>query len=158
MSKKHKTLKEEIQQSKDFNNLEAEVYLNLLRTTENLSTKANALLRQFGLSQSQYNVLRILRGAGEQGLCGRDIVERMVTRDSDMTRLLDGLEKKILVRRTRSVEDRRIIMANITKSGLRLLTKMDKPMGSVHKTQLRHFSQAKLTRLNRLLEEARQGE
>jgi len=66
MSKKHKTLKEEIQQSKDFNNLEAEVYLNLLRTTENLSTKANALLRQFGLSQSQYNVLRILRGDNQR--------------------------------------------------------------------------------------------
>ena len=158
MSKKHKTLKEEIQQSKDFNNLEAELYLNLLRTTEALGTQANALLRQFGLSQSKYNVLRILRGAGEQGLCGRDIVERMVTRDSDMTRLLDGLENKKLVKRKRSDEDRRIIMATITKSGLRLLTNMDKPMGRVHKTQLRHLSEAKLTRLNRLLEEARQGE
>jgi DNA-binding MarR family transcriptional regulator len=158
MSKKHKTLKEEIQQSMDFSNLEAEVYLNLLRTTEALGAEVNAILRQFSLSQSQYNVLRILRGAGEQGLCGRDIVERMVTRDSDMTRLLDGLEKKKLVKRTRSDEDRRIIMANITKSGFKLLTKMDKPMAGVHKTQLRHLSEAKLTRLNRLLEEARQGE
>ena len=155
MSKKHKTLKDEIQQIKAFDSLEAEVFLNLLRTTEALATENDTLLRQFGLSRSQYNVLRILRGAGDLGLCGRDIVERMVTRDPDMTRILDGLEMKELVERARSEQDRRVIVATITSKGRELLDEIAEPLGRLHKTQLRHLSEQKLRRLIALLEEAR---
>lgn len=155
MNKKPKTLKEEIKQTKSFTNLEVEVFLNLLRTTETLAAEADSLQRQFGVSRSQYNVLRILRGAGDEGLCGRDIVERMVTRDPDMTRILDGLEKKKLVKRARSVQDRRIVIANITSGGLALLADMDEPLDQMHKSQLGHLSNAKLKQLNSLLEEAR---
>lgn len=152
---KRKTLKDEIQQTKAFESLEAEVFLNLLRTTEALSTKITALLRAHGLSHSQYNVLRILRGAGGDGLCGRDIVERMVTRDSDMTRLLDGLESKELVERARSEHDRRIVVASITSAALELLGEVEGPLLDLHKMQLQHLGDQKLRRLNTLLEEAR---
>ena len=91
---KRKTLRDEIQQTKDFPSLGAEVYLNLLRTAEALSVGPQGLLRDAGVSHSQYNVLRILRGAGDSRLSCREIVDRMVTRDPDMTRLLDGLEAK----------------------------------------------------------------
>ena len=155
MRKKRRTLKDEIQQTKAFDNLEAEVILNLLRTTEALATENDTLLRHFGLSRSQYNVLRILRGAGDPGLCGRDIVERMVTRDPDMTRLLDGLEKKELVERARSEQDRRVIVATITSNGRELLDEIAAPLGRLHKTQLGHLSEQKLRRLIALLEEAR---
>jgi DNA-binding MarR family transcriptional regulator len=155
MSKKHKTLKDEIQQIKAFDNLEAEVFLNLVRTAEALATENDTLLRQFGLSRSQYNVLRILRGAGDLGLSGRDIVERMVTRDPDMTRILDGLEVKELVERARSEQDRRVIVATITSKGRELLDEIAEPLGRLHKTQLRHLSEQKLRRLIALLEEAR---
>jgi len=155
MSKTRKTLKDEIQQTKAFDSLEAEVFLNLLRTTEALATESGTLLRRFGLSRSQYNVLRILRGAGSPGLSGRDIVERMVTRDSDMTRLLDGLERKELVARDRSETDRRVVVATITPGGLDLLDEMDEPLDVLHRAQLEHLSKAKLRQLNTLLEEAR---
>jgi len=155
MSKKRKTLKDEIQQTRAFDSLETEVFLNLLRTNEALATESDTLLRRFGLSRSQYNVLRILRGAGNPGLCGRDIVERMVTRDSDMTRLLDGLERKELVGRDRSKTDRRVVVATITPDGLDLLDEIAEPLDGLHKTQLGHLSEQKLRQLNTLLEEAR---
>ncbi len=99
---KRKTLQDEIQQTKGFLSLEAEVFLNLLRTAEALSVAPHGLLRDAGLSHSRYNVLRILRGAGDSRLSCREIVDRMVTRDSDMTRLLDGLEREGLIERNRS--------------------------------------------------------
>ena len=156
MMTKRRTLKDEIRQTKAFAHAEAEVFLNLVRTTEALVTETNAFLRGYGLSMSQYNVLRILRGAGERGRSGRDIVERMVTRDSDMTRLLDGLERKELVRRARSVEDRRVVMAFITPAGLNLLGSIDDSMNDLHEDQLGHLGKMKLRRLSALLEEARE--
>lgn len=154
---KRKTLLDEIQQTKGFPSVEAEVFLNLLRTAEAMSAAPDGLLRDAGLSHSQYNVLRILRGAGDSGSSCREIVDRMVTRDSDMTRLLDGLEGKGLVHRNRSESDRRVIVSQISPSGLELLAALDAPMQAVHTGQFQHFSQPKLKRLLRLLEEARQG-
>ncbi len=151
------TLRDEIRQTKDFPSLEAEVFLNLLRTAEVVSVAPGGLLRKAGLSRSQYNVLRILRGAGDSGLSCREIVDRMVTRDSDMTRLLDGLERKHLVERDRSISDRRIIVSRISASGSDLLAELDAPMQTVHAAQFEHLSEAKLKRLSRLLEEARHG-
>jgi len=154
---KRKTLREEIRQTKDFPSLEAEVFLNLMRTAEALSVGPDGLLRGAGLSHSQYNVLRILRGAGDSRLCCREIVDRMVTRDPDMTRLLDGLEGKGMVQRIRSEHDRRVIVSQISASGLELLSKLDAPLQAIHTAQFKHLSEPKLKRLTRLLEEARQG-
>ena len=154
---KRKTLLDEIQQTKGFPSVEAEVFLNLLRTAEAMSAAPDGRLRDAGLSHSQYNVLRILRGAGDSGSSCREIVDRMVTRDSDMTRLLDGLEGKGLVHRNRSESDRRVIISQISPSGLELLAALDAPMQAVHTAQFQHLSEPKLKRLLRLLEEARQG-
>ena len=155
MSKKRRTLRDEIKQTKAFPHPETEAFLNIVRTSEMLVTEAGAMLRGFGLSLSQYNVLRILRGAGDRGLSGRDIVERMVTRDSDMTRLLDGLERKELVRRVRSDEDRRVVMARITSGGRDLLRRIAAPLNELHKAQLGHLGDPRLRRLNTLLEDVR---
>ena len=154
---KRRTLRDEIQQTRDFPSLETEVFLNLLRTAEFVSVGPDRVLRNAGLSRSQYNVLRILRGAGTAGLFCREIVDRMVTRDSDMTRLLDGVERKGLVQRNRSESDRRVIISQISPSGLELLAGLDAPMQAVHTAQFQHLSEPKLKRLLRLLEEARQG-
>ena len=86
-------LKDEIKQGKPFESLQAEVFLNLMRTADALSRGVEEILKLAGLSNTQYNVLRILRGAGEQGLCCREVADRMITRDPDITRLLDRLEK-----------------------------------------------------------------
>lgn len=150
------SLKNEIHQTKDFDSVEAELYLNLLRTTEALSAGPNALFRAAKLTPSQYNVLRILRGAGKKGLPCGEIVERMVNRDSDMTRLLDALEAKNLVRRRRSEFDRRIKVAEITAAGLSKLAKLDVPIRETHRSRLAHLSVERQRRLIRLLEEARQ--
>ena len=154
---KRKTLLDEIQQTKGFPSVEAEVFLNLLRTAEALSVVPHGLLRDAGLSLSQYNVLRILRGAGDSQLSCWEIVDRMVTRDPDMTRLLDGLERKGLVERNRSERDRRVIVSQISASGLELLAELDAPMQAVHTAHFKHLSEPKLKRLSRLLEEARQS-
>ena len=152
---KRRTLKDEIGQREDFTSPEAEMYLNLLRTAEALSVAPNAVLRSAELSHSQYNVLRILRGATGPGLSCREIIDRMVTRDSDMTRLLDGLEKKRLIARHRSQRDRRVIVVEIIEAGLALLAELDTPILDTHIAQLGHMSEDKLKRLSRLLEEAR---
>lgn len=149
------TLRKEIHQTKDFDSTEAELFLNVLRTAEALSAGPNTLFRAAKLTSSQYNVLRILRGAGKEGLpCGA-IVERMVNRDSDMTRLLDALEAKNLVRRRRSDRDRRVYVAEITAAGRNKLTKLDDPIREIHRARLGHLSPEKQQRLIRLLEEAR---
>src|SRR2546421_11590448 len=102
-------LAREIHQNRPFSSVEQEVFLNVLRTADVLTTKLEAILKPFGLSPTQYNVLRILRGAGEAGLaCGR-IAERMITRDPDVTRLLDRLENCGLIRRARQTDDRRVV-------------------------------------------------
>ena len=154
---KRKTLLDEIQQTKGFPSVEAEVFLNLLRTAEALSAGPNGLLRDSGLSHSQYNVLRILRGAGDSGLCCREIVDRMVTRDSDMTRLLDGLEGKGLVHRNRSESDRRVSISQISPSGLELLAALDAPMQARPTAQFQRPSAPTLKRLLRFRDPARQG-
>src|ERR1035438_2600047 len=121
-------LKDEIKQGKPFESLEAEVFLNLMRTTDALSRGGEEILKLVGLSPNQYNVLRILRGAGEQGLCCREVAERMVTRDPDITRLVDRLERRSLLTRSRDSKDRRIITVRISPDGLKTL----KEIGRAH--------------------------
>src|SRR5580692_1239802 len=106
---------------------EETAFLDLMRTTDILSRGLVKVLKSEGLSSTQYNVLRILRGAPEGLPCG-EISNRMVTRDSDITRLLDRLEKRSLVSRCRETKDRRTVWARITPEGLELLARLDEPV------------------------------
>jgi DNA-binding MarR family transcriptional regulator len=149
-------LRQELKQAKPFANTEEMVFLNVLRTAEALLRPEEELLKGAELSFAQYNVLRILRGAGAEGLACGEIAERMVNRDPDITRLLDRLERRGLVRRSRDTGDRRIVVARIAAAGLSLLEALDVPVARVHREQLRHMGRSQLATLARLLEEARQ--
>lgn len=148
-------LKDEIKQTKPFPSLEAEVVLNLMRTSDALARSGEKILKLAGLSPNQYNVLRILRGAGENGLCCHEVGERMITRDPDITRLLDRLERRGLVARSRDRHDRRVIMARITAAGRKILKDLDGPIEDYNRNRLSHMEKADLRKLNELLEAAR---
>jgi DNA-binding MarR family transcriptional regulator len=118
-----------LKQNRPFVSLEQEVYLSILRTASELSHAVDQVFRPFDITPSQYNVLRILQGAGADGLCRNEISERMVTATPDMTRLLDRMEKAGWVTRERAEEDRRQVSTHITKSGMELLARLEKPTG-----------------------------
>jgi DNA-binding MarR family transcriptional regulator len=145
----------ELKQRKPFSSLEEEAFLALLRTADALSRPFEDLMKAHGLSATQYNVLRILRGAGPAGLACSEIGERMITRDPDITRLLDRMERRKLVRRVRDRADRRVILAHITPDGSRVLKSLDRPVEDLHHKLLHPMGQAALHSLIRLLEEAR---
>lgn len=149
-------LQSEIKQKKPFQLREEEVFLNIMRTADFLQRRGSDLFKSVNLSPNQYNVLRILRGAGEDGLACGEIADRMVTRDPDITRLLDRLEKRGLVRRTREKDDRRIVTTRIAKAGLDLLKRMDEPVAKLHKAQLGHLDAKQQEALIRLLEACRE--
>ena len=133
---------------------EEAAFLDLLRTTDMLSRGLVTILRPEDLSSTQYNVLRILRGAPEGLPCG-EIAKRMITRDPDITRLLDRLEKRGLISRSREARDRRTVMARITGAGLKLLARLDEPIQEAHRKQLGHLGRERLRLLTDLLREAR---
>ena len=149
-------LQAEIRQTKPFPTLEAEAYLNLLRTADALFRGGEALLKPLQLSPPQYNVLRILRGAYPGGLACREVAERLLTKDPDITRLMDRLEHRGLITRARDQKDRRVITTRITPDGLRLLKQLDTPMLEMQEQQLGHLGQRKLRYLINLLETVRQ--
>jgi DNA-binding MarR family transcriptional regulator len=150
-----KGIQAEIKQTKPFNSLAEEAYIALMRTADQLQWKGAELMKRFDVSPTQFNALRILRGAGPKGLPCSEIGERMINRDSDITRLLDRLEKRGLSERCRENKDRRVIMARITPAGLALLRTMDKPMEDFHRKLLGQMGEKQLQALLRLLEEAR---
>jgi len=129
---------------------EEAAFLDLLRTTDLLSRGPAQVLRSEDLSATQYNVLRILRGAPEGLACG-EIARRMITRDPDITRLLDRLEKRGLISRCRETRDRRTVLARITADALKLLTRLDEPVQEVHRRQLGHLGRERLRALAELL-------
>jgi DNA-binding MarR family transcriptional regulator len=135
--------------------LEHEAYLSLLRTADALARGAEEVVKPFGLSGTQYNILRILRGAGARGLCCREAAERMLTHDPDVTRLLDRLERRGLIVRVRASSDRRVITAQITPEGLRILAKLDKPIEECHQRQFGHLGPRRLAQLIEFLNSAR---
>ncbi len=149
-------LREEIKQTKPFAGAEQEAFLNLQRTADVLLRGLEVVLKPAGLTQSQYNVLRILRGAGREGLLCREVSDRMITRDPDMTRLLDRLESRGLVTRSRDRQDRRSIAVRISEEGKRLLSGLDEPVAELHRRQLSHLGGQKLRTLIGLLEGARE--
>ena len=124
--------------------------MDLLRTADILSRGLVRVLKKEDLSPTQYNVLRILRGAPEGLPCG-EIATRMITRDPDITRLLDRLEKRELISRCREIEDRRTVMARISLEGLKLLARLDGPVQVVHRRQLGHLGADRLRDLIALL-------
>ena len=129
---------------------EEAAFLDLLRTTDVLSRGLVAVLKAEDLSPTQYNVLRILRGAPEGLPCG-EIATRMITRDPDVTRLLDRLEKRKLISRSREAADRRTVVARITADGLKLLGRLDEPVQTAHKKQLGHLGRERLRALTELM-------
>jgi len=135
--------------------LEEQVFVNLLRTADALARGGEALLKPTGLSATQYNVLRILRGAGTEGLACREVGCRLISRDPDITRLLDRMESRGLIARAREEEDRRVVKTRITAEGFRVLGELDAPVQELHRRQLHHLPAKELRQLSRLLERAR---
>ena len=144
-----------MRQKKPSRRVEDEAFVNLLRTVDALMHGVAAALKPAGLSPAQYNVLRILRGAGHNGLACREIGERMITKDPDITRLLDRLEERDLISRSRDRADRRVITTRITDKGMRILKELDKPIEELHVKQLGHLGEQRLRSLVDLLEAAR---
>jgi DNA-binding MarR family transcriptional regulator len=149
------SLKDEIKKKKPFDHPEEEAYLNLLRTTTVLFSQFEGLLKDAGLSEPQYNVLRILRGVGGCGLPSTEIGARMITRVPDVTRLVDRLEGAGFVDRCRIAEDRRVVQVKVTAKGLTALAALDEPLLSLNKKLMRHMSRKELADLIRLLEKLR---
>lgn len=150
-------LQQEIHKVRPFDSRQQEAFLNLLRTADHFSRARDGFLKAYKLSQSQYNVLRILRSCGEDGLACKHIAERMLTREPDMTRLLDRLQERGLVTRARHNGDRRIVKSAITKAGTKLLAGIDKPIEAFYRTALGHMSDAQLAKLVELLEMCREN-
>jgi DNA-binding MarR family transcriptional regulator len=134
---------------------EAQVFVSLMRTADALEREAEVLLKPYGLSGTQYNVLRILRGAGESGLACREIGCRLISHDPDITRLLDRMETRGLIARAREVKDRRVVKTRITTDGLKILRDIDDPMQELHRRQFRGLPAKQLRQLSLLLERAR---
>ncbi len=145
----------EIKPRKPFRRVEDEAFVTIQRTADALMQGVAAALKPKGLSPTQYNVLRILRGAEPDGLACREIADRMITRDPDITRLLDRLEDRGLVTRSRDRADRRVITTRITERGLHLLKELGGPIAALHADQLGHLGDGKLRALIDLLETAR---
>ena len=146
----------ELQQSKPFRHIEEEVFLNIQRTADAMLQELLDVLKPAGLSITQYNVLRILRGAGENGLTCKDIGARMITRDPDITRLLDRLERRNLLTRSRAKEDRRFIAIRVTPEGLALLQQLDEPIGQKQVELMRQMSREQLGSAIEILEQLRE--
>ena len=133
---------------------EEAAFLDLLRTTDMLVRGAIGVLKEENLSHTQYNVLRILRGA-PQGLACGEIASRMITRDPDVTRLLDRMEKRGLISRARESRDRRMVLARITPEGRKLVDRLDEPVQKTHRKLLGHLGKQRLLALGELLAAAR---
>ncbi len=149
-------LVDEIQQSKPFASLAQEAMLSVERTAAVLGHAFSDALKPHGITRTQYNVLRILRGAGDRGLCRHEVRERLVAEVPDVTRLLDRLEDAGLIVRAPDESDRRYKSTRITAAGLELLARLDRPVADIHRRQLGHLTDAELRTLVELLATARE--
>jgi DNA-binding MarR family transcriptional regulator len=149
-------LAEEIRQNKPFPLIEEEVLLNLLRTHEFVQQRQTEFFKQFALTPTQYNILRILRGAGPEGITCSQAAERMVAADPDITRLLDRLERRKFIRRGRSLKDRRVVVTRIAPAGLELLRAIDLPLAEFQKRLLGPLGPERLAQLTAILESIRE--
>ena len=126
------TLREELKQRKPFTSLEQEAQLSVIRTSALLVDAFERMLKPYGITTTQYNVLRILRGAEPDGLCRNDLRDRMLTRMPDVTRLLDRMEESGLIDRARETSDRRMVMTRITAKGRRVLDELEGAVKAEH--------------------------
>ena len=147
-------LQRELKKKQPFDVLEQEAYLNILRTNDQFQNRFGKLFREFGVTSSQYNVLRILRGEGQPMPC-LEIADRMVQVVPAITGLLDRLELQGLIRRERCTVDRRVVYIDLTEKAVDLLSRMDRPVIELHKALMGHLSVTELKDLTRLLEKAR---
>ncbi len=148
-------LQEEIKQTKPFPSPAAEAVLGLLRTAAILDHALAEVLKPFGLTSSQYNVLRILRGAGTDGLCGREVGERLIAKVPDVSRLLDRMTDVGLVARVRDRADRRHVTSRITRKGLGLLEKSTGPLEAAQARWTTGVGEARLKKLIAILDDLR---
>lgn len=149
-------LKDEIKQTKPFRGAGDEAFIAIQRTADMLLREFQHLLREeAGLSPVQYNVLRILRGAGADGRTCSEIGERLVTRDPDVTRLLDRMEKRAWLERRRSTVDRRVVRAFITDAGLELVDRLDEPVDRYTRDRFKRVGAKHLRELVAILDEVR---
>ncbi|MGC1872254.1 MAG: MarR family transcriptional regulator [Acidobacteriaceae bacterium] len=148
-------LQAELRQTKSFASLHAEAILNIVRTSAQMQHALHLQLKPYGITETQYNSLRILRGAGPTGLTCAEIAERLVSQDPDITRLVERLQRQGLVRRERGEKDRRVVLTKITAAGLNRLKEMDPVVDSTVHALLSHFSSSQLKTMIDLLERAR---
>lgn len=150
------TLQRELKKKQPFASAEQEATLNLVRTSDQFQNRFLKLFREYGLTSSQYNVLRILRGEGKPMPC-LEIAERMIQVVPAITGLLDRLEKQALIERVRCEQDRRVVYVSLTDKARQLLARLDQPVEDLHHRLMGHLSHAELKELSRLLEKARQS-
>ncbi|QDT28890.1 MarR family winged helix-turn-helix transcriptional regulator [Gimesia panareensis] len=156
MNTKPTQLQQELKKKQAFQSPEIEAILNVLRTSDQLQNRLGKLFREYGLTSSQYNVLRILRGEGKP-LPSLEIASRMVQVVPAITGLIDRLEKRGLVQRKRCQKDRRVVYVEITSEGITLLNEMDQPLRELHTELLGYLTESELNELNQLLVKARQN-
>lgn len=152
-----RALRSAIKQSKPFKSLHEELMLTIVRTAADLEHRAAQDFKAFGLTLTQYNVLRILRGAGCDGLCRNEIGARLVRPVPDVTRLLDRMEEAGLIARERGTADRRYVTTRLTASGLSLVNGLDDEIGPIQARILGHLTDSQIRELIALLEEVRSG-
>jgi DNA-binding MarR family transcriptional regulator len=145
----------ELKSARPFDLLEEETHLSIVRTAAILEHAMAQALKPYGLTVTQYNVLRILRGAGKGGLCRNEIGERLLRQVPDVTRLLDRLTDLKLIGRERTDTDRRMVRTQITPKGLKILAELDAPVRAFHRTRLERMSRQKLRQLVDTLAELR---
>jgi len=148
-------LQAELKQQMPFESLEQEASISLKRTAAEMDYRVSEVLKPSGITGTQYNALRILRGAGEKGLCRNEIRDRLIARVPDATRLLDRMEEMGLVIRAREGDDRRYVTTRITRKGLDLLEELHDQLVALHKEQLGHLGPEKLQMLIDLLGDVR---
>lgn len=148
-------MQNELKQNKPFNSTAEAVHLAVLVTAEKLKANAAHVFKSKDLTAAQYNVLRILRGAGKNGITCTEISGRMITRDSDITRMLDRLEARGLISRERQADDRRVVKAFIADAGLLLLKELDRPLRKLVENQMAGISENDLKKLVKLLDKIR---
>ena len=150
-------LQSELKQTKPFETAETEALLALQLTSDRLASEGARLLKPWDISPTQYNVLRILRGAHPDGLTCGGIGERMIRQDPDITRLVDRMIKRGLVDRERDEKDRRVVITRITQKGLDLLAEIDRPIEEFNVRRLRHLGPERVKTLIELLDLVRRG-
>jgi DNA-binding MarR family transcriptional regulator len=155
VTSRKKGIREELKQTKPFFSTAQEAFLSIQRTADALSQKVEQFLKPWGISGTQYNVLRILRGAGPEGLRCGEIGERMVAHDPDITRLLDRMEKAGWIERARDEGDRRVVLTHINRRGLDLLKQIDKPLEEFTHELGKHIAEKRFRELIDILDEIR---